>query len=114
MTFVEIEGNRYPATISGKLNDKDWNGRSSKSICLEMDYTTAKELFVDNINWAIIQPQGLDEEAQEEIFNNSEYSLAGPITDNRDGTITVKMGKMTAEEILVEFQNLMLMPDVEV
>lgn len=113
-TFVEINGHQYEATISGKINDKDWNNRSSKSIHLTMDIEEAKNLFVDNVNWSIVQPQGLEEDSQIEIFNNSEYCIAGPITDNRDGTVIVKMGKLTAEEILIEFQNLMDLPDKEV
>ena len=32
---------------------------------------------------------------QEAEWDNSEFCLAGDITDHRDGTITVKMGKLT-------------------
>ena len=35
-----------------------------------------------------------------ETYDNSAYSVAGPITDHRDGTVTVKMGKPTAAELL--------------
>ena len=35
-----------------------------------------------------------------EVYDNSDYSVAGPITDNRGGTGTIKMGKPTADELL--------------
>ena len=117
MTFIKINETLYPATINGKMADRDWDNRESKSITLEMDYETAKALFVDGVAWAIVQQSEvpvyqmdengeyvLDEngnpiqtgtEEQETEFDNSEYNLAGDLTDHRDGTITVKMGKLT-------------------
>lgn len=106
MTFVvKINDTLYPATISGRVSDNDWDKRESKSITLEMDYSTASKLFVDGLVWSIVQQNEVpvfDEndiqtgtEIQETVFDNSEYSLAGDITDHRDGTITVKMGKLT-------------------
>ena len=108
MTFVKINNKLYPATISGKVADKDWDNRESKSITLEMDCATAIKLFVDGLKWFIVQQNEvpvLDEngeqtgtEIKETEFDNSEFNLAGDITDHRDGTITVKMGKLTALE----------------
>jgi hypothetical protein len=79
-----------------------------------MKYEDAINIFVDDINWYIINEfedtvSELDEETGEnslktivktEIYDNSDYSLAGDIIDHRDGTITVKMGKLTAQEML--------------
>lgn len=31
-------------------------------------------------------------------WDNADYCVAGPITDHRDGTLTVKMGKYTQLE----------------
>lgn len=105
MTFVKINETLYPATISGRMQDKDWDNRESKAITLEMDYATAIGLFVDGLEWSIVQQNEvpvLDENGEqtgteilETEFDNSDYSLAGDITDHRDGTITVKMGKLT-------------------
>lgn len=112
-TYIEVNGNRYKANITGRLNDKDWDKRASKAIQLEMSYDEAVTIFVDDIKWNIIQEievQNLiiDDEGketfviniEEEVYDNSEYNIAGAITDNRDGTLVVKMGKMTAEELL--------------
>ena len=117
MTFVKINNTLYPATVSGRVSDNEWDKRESKSITLEIDYATAKSLFVDGAEWSIVQQHEvpvyerdenggyvLDEageviqlstEVQETEFDNSEYNIAGDITDHRDGTITVKMGKLT-------------------
>ena len=117
MVFVKINETLYPATISGRIQDKDWDNRASKAITLEMDYATANDLFVDGLTWSIVQQEEvpvfgqnesgepvLDEngkpvqtgtEMQEIEFDNSEYNIAGDLTDHRDGTITAKMGKLT-------------------
>lgn len=110
MIYVKINGTEYPATVNGKLVDRDWDNRDSKAITLELDYTTAMSLFVDNLAWSIVQrdtypeydennqPTGKTVEQVQE-FDNSDYCIAGPITDNRNGTITAKMGRKTELEI---------------
>ena len=95
MTFVKINNKLYPATVSGRMQDKDWDNRESKAITLEMGYATAVKLFVDGLAWSIVQREEIDGETHETEFDNSEYNIAGDITDHRDGTITVKMGKLT-------------------
>lgn len=117
MTFVKINETLYPATINGRVQDNDWDKRESKSITLEMDYATAMELFVDGLAWSIVQhnevptyqvdengkavldengnPIQIGTEVQETEFDNSEYNIAGDLTDHRDGRITAKMGKLT-------------------
>lgn len=112
-TYIEINGTRYPASITGRLNDKDWGNRESKAIKIEMTYADALANFIDNISWNIIQENEIqheiiDEEGnstfktviEEETYDNSDYCIAGDIIDHRDGTVTVKMGKPTAEELL--------------
>jgi hypothetical protein len=115
MTYIKIGETLCPATISGVLNDRSWGGRDSKAITLEMDYATALALFVDDLDWSIVfQPDSYpDPETGEtvtpeaEIYDNSGYSVAGPITDNRDGTVTVKMGKPTDAEMLAELMEVL-------
>lgn len=99
MTFVKINETLYPATVSGKVADKDWDNRNSKAITLEMDYATAIALFVDGLAWSIVHREEVETEngveTQETEFDNSAYNLAGDLTDHRDGTITVKVGMLT-------------------
>lgn len=113
-TYVKIGENQYEASITGRINDKDWDNRSSKAITVEMSYADAIKMFNDDIEWFILQDveetmEEVNEETGEviyrtvintESYDNSEYSVAGSITDNRDGTITAKMGKVTAEELI--------------
>lgn len=134
-TYVKINNMQYPATITGRLNDGEWNDRASKSIHLEMTYADAINLFHNDVEWFILYDQSVIVEVDDgegkthketkieiETHDNSEYSIAGDIIDHRDGTITVKMGMPTAEEQLfemaniaanLEYQNLLTMNDME-
>ena len=107
MQKVKINEQEYPATIIGTKRDTDWGNRKSKAITLEMSYATAIETFGDDVPWSILYqgPDYYDPELQQNVtpeveeYDNSDYCMAGDVTDHRDGTITVKMGKPTAEEI---------------
>lgn len=111
MIFVKINETLYPAQIIGKLVDRDWDSRASKAITVEMEHELAASLFVDSAPWAIVErvesvTYVTDEngDMHEEVttqdieYDNSEYSIAGQIVDHRDGTLTVKMGKLTELE----------------
>lgn len=109
MIYFKANNTEYPANIAGKVADRDWDGRASKSIMLEIEYTAASQLFVDGLSWSIVQrdtvpvydkdgnPTGETEEQVQE-WDNSDYNVAGSITDNRNGTCTCKMGKKTQLE----------------
>ena len=103
MTYIEIAGKRYPASIQGRQRDPEWDNRQSKAITLEMTYEEAMSTFVDGLAWNIVYA----DDEQTETYDNSEYDVAGPVTDNRDGTVTVKMGVLTAEEALAELQEVL-------
>ena len=109
-TYIKINSGDilYPAVITGRRAEKEWDNRETKAITLEMDYATANKLFIDSVIWSIVMEhpveiKEIDSEGntttktiiETEEFDNSEYSLAGDITDHRDGTLTVKMGKLT-------------------
>ena len=94
--YVKVNDTIYPASITGRMNDKDWNNRESKAIKLEMTYDEAVKIFIDDVEWYIVEKDN----DNIETYDNSDFSIAGDIIDHRDGTITVKMGKPTAEEIL--------------
>ncbi len=120
MTYIKINNTKYPATVNGKMSDTAWDGRASKAITLDTDYATASALFVDGVAWSIVQeqevpvyemdengqavldidgdPKQIGTETQETEFDNSDYCLAGDITDHRDGRITIKMGALTEVE----------------
>lgn len=109
MTYVKMNGTCYPAEVSGRMSDRDWDGRESKSITLEMDCDTASALFADGAAWSIVErtevelyedgEDGLPVRSGSEIrdteWDNSEFSIRGDLTVHVDGTCTVKMGKPT-------------------
>ena len=105
MTYEKINGTTYPAVINGKHIDREWNDRESKTITIEMAYADAIALFVNGLVWSILMDVEQEQEdgsivTVQEEYDNSEYSMAGSITDNRDGTLAVKMGKPTQIETL--------------
>ena len=107
--YIKVNNTEYPAAVSGVYNDRTWNGRDTKTITLTMEYTAASQLFVDGLSWSIVQrdtvpvydkdgnPTGETKEQVQE-WDNSDYNVAGSITDNRNGTCTCKMGKKTQLE----------------
>lgn len=107
--YIKVNNTEYPAIITGDHKDRTWGEREVKNICLTMTATDAAALLPDNTPWSIVQRDTVpkyDEDGQptgetEEVVNewdNSMYSLSGAITDHRDGTVTVKMGKPTETE----------------
>ena len=106
-TNVVINGTSYAADIQGTKRDGAWGNRESKSITLPMDYATAAATFVDDVPWSILYqgPDYFDPETQKTVtppveeYDNSDFSILGDIIVHRDGTVTVKMGKPTAEEL---------------
>ena len=113
MIYFKTNNTEYPASIAGKVADRNWGNRESKAVTLEMAHAQATQIFVDGLVWSIVQrdtvpvygedgnPTGETTEQVQE-WDNSDYCVAGPITDNRDGTITAKMGKRTELELLRE------------
>ena len=104
MTYFKTNDTEYPASIAGKMTDRDWGNRESKAVTLEMTYAEASQLFVDGLSWSIVQREAEGSETTEQEWDNSDYCVAGAITDNRDGTITAKMGKKTASDVLAELE----------
>ncbi len=110
--YIKVNNTEYPAAVSGANNDRTWDGRDTKTITLTMSHDEAAALLPDNTPWSIVQRETvdvLDEQGKptgetKEVVNeydNSEYSLAGDITDHRDGTVSIKMGKPTEAETAV-------------
>ena len=74
-----------------------------------MDYAMMAITLVYDVPWFILflyqGPDYYDPELQQmvtpevEEYDNSDYCMAGDVTVHRDGTVTVKMGKPTAEEL---------------
>lgn len=108
--YIKVNNTEYPATVNGNRTDRNWNGRDTKTIYLTMSHDEAAALLPDNTPWSIVlretvdvldeqdQPTGETKEVVNE-YDNSEYSLSGAITDHRDGTVSIKMGRPTESEL---------------
>ena len=108
---IMINTTEYPIiSCDGVLKNNQWDRRDTKAITLKMTHAQAVSLFVDGLAWSIKQintypvfddkgqPTG-ETKTETQTFDNSDYCVAGSITDNRDGTVTVMMGKKTELEI---------------
>lgn len=98
MTYIRVGEKMYPATIVGRVGDNTWDGRESKSITLTMSHDEVAALLPDGTPWSIVQRTPAPDESgteNENEWDNSAFSLSGDITDHRDGTVTIKMGKPT-------------------
>ena len=119
MIYVKVNGTLYPATIDGQMQDYTWDNREAKTITMQGTYDEIVGLFKDGTPWSIVMKETvqkrnedgspvLDEagnpvtEEQTSEWDNSEFSMSGPITDNRDGTVSIKMGKPTDLEDAME------------
>ena len=75
MPYIKINDTLYPATVSGKMQDREWDNRESKAITLTMTYATANALFVDGLAWSIVQQ---DEVPAYQKDENGELALMVP------------------------------------
>lgn len=109
--FIKVNGQEYPATLIYNYKDRDWDMRETQTVHLTMSHDEAAALLPSGTPWSIVMRETVDKLDEngmltgqtEEVVNeydNSDYSLAGEITDYRDGTVSIKMGKPTEAEML--------------
>lgn len=107
--FIKVNGQEYPATCAYNYKDRNWDMRETQTVHLTMPYEQAVALLTTSTPWFNVtreQRDVLDENGMltgqtEEVVTEedmSAYSLAGDITDHRDGTVSIKMGKPTEAE----------------
>lgn len=71
------------------------------SLTIEATYAEAAAEFTDGAIFSVVD----DSVTPSEEFEYTDHTMAGAITDNRDGTVTVKMGKAnTAEQDALDAQ----------
>lgn len=107
--FIKVGGQEYPATLIYNYKDRNWDMRETQTVQLTMPYAQAASLLTTGTPWFNVfretvdkldndgNPTGQTEEVVTEE-DMSAYSLAGEITDYRDGTVSIKMGKPTETE----------------
>lgn len=108
-TYIKVNNTEYLAEINGNPKDRTWGERDTKSITLTMTTAEVVALLPSGTPWSIVQRETVDKldndgnptgETKEVVneWDNSAYSLSGAITDHRDGTVSIKMGKPTETE----------------
>lgn len=107
--FIKVAGQEYPATCIYNYKDRNWDMRETQTVHLTMPYAQAAALLPSGTPWSNVfretkdkldndgNPTGKTEEVVTEE-DMSAYSLSGAITDHRDGTVSIKMGKPTETE----------------
>lgn len=110
--FIKVNGQEYPATCIYNYKDRNWDMRETQTVRLTMPYAQAAALLPSGTPWSNVfretkdkldndgNPTGKTEEVVTEE-DMSAYSLSGAITDHRDGTVSIKMGKPTETESAV-------------
>ena len=94
--MIKFSDGKTVETLSVSKSDGDWDGtvrNIAVIITTGIDVAQAVNLFKDGAVWSVV-----DGESEDKSWNT--YTKAGSITDNRDGTLVVKM----AEEQSVESQ----------
>ena len=120
-TMIKVGGTLYPTvSLRGVKPDAAWDGRHSIAVRLRMSYAAAAALLTDGVAWSVVQRTEhqapklaedgtpvvgedgapvMETVTQDTETDYSAWSLSGDITDHRDGTVTVKMGKPTELEV---------------
>lgn len=108
--FIKVNGQEYPAKVIYLYKDRNWDMRETQTVHLSMPYAQAAALLPSGTPWSIVMRETVDKldndgnptgQTEEVVTEEdmSAYSLAGEITDYRDGTVSIKMGKKTELEI---------------
>ena len=95
---IKINNVLLEGVVQSRLEDVAWDGRESKAITFAGTYAEAVALFTNDVNWSVISD---GPEAGSTVETDmSDFALAGPVTDNRNGTMTARMGKYLQSEII--------------
>lgn len=92
---LRINEKEFPL-LSARAATEELKGfrRDVISLTITATYQEAAAAFTDGSTFTVID----DSVTPAEEFAYTDHTLAGPITDHRDGTVTVKMGKANTAE----------------
>lgn len=89
---IKVNNKTYPASsVYGRTEALAGFNRDVITMILEGTYADVSADFISGAMFTVV-----DDNGGEYTYDN--YGVAGPITDNRDGTCTVKMGKDNTSE----------------
>ena len=99
---VSINNATFPL-LSARAATEELKGfrRDVISLTITATYQDVASAFTDGSTFTVVD----DSVTPVEEFEYTDHTMAGPITDHRDGTVTVKMGKAnTAEQDALDAQ----------
>lgn len=101
MFYLKVKDKLYPATFTGKMKDREWDDRPSKTITLSLPYEEVKDVLTDDTPWSIYEKivekrVKIDPETGMEMFEEGEVVL----TDEGD-IVYDDEGNMVHEQIPV-------------
>lgn len=103
-TFLKANNTETPCEAAEHYRDSAW-GRPTCTVTIKASAAEIAALLPNNAPWSLIEREDvLDElgaptgQTVDHERDMSEYSLSGDITDHRDGTVSIKMGKPTETE----------------
>ena len=103
-TFLKANNTETPCEAAEHYRDSAW-GRPTCTVTIKGSAAEIAALLPSNTPWSLIEREDvLDEsgaptgQTVDHERDMSEYSLSGDITDHRDGTVSIKMGKPTETE----------------
>lgn len=103
-TYLKANNTETPCEAAEHYRDSAW-GRPTCTVTIKASTAEIAALLPNNAPWSLIEREdALDENGMltgqtvDHERDMSEYSLSGDITDHRDGTVSIKMGKPTEAE----------------
>lgn len=103
-TYLKANNTETPCEAAEHYRDSAW-GRPTCTVTIEGSAAEIAALLPSNAPWSLIEREDvLDElgaptgQTVDHEHDMSEYNLSGDITDHRDGTVSIKMGKPTESE----------------
>lgn len=103
-TILKANNTEMPCEAAEHYRDSAW-GRPTCTVTIKASAAEIAALLPNNAPWSLIEredalnesgmPTGQTVDHERDM---SEYSLSGDITDHRDGTVSIKMGKPTETE----------------
>lgn len=103
-TYLKANNTETPCEAAEHYRDSAW-GRPTCTVTIKASAAEIAALLPNNAPWSLIEREdALDESGMptgqtvDHERDMSEYSLSGDITDHRDGTVSIKMGKLTETE----------------
>lgn len=103
-TFLKANNTETPCEAAEHYRDSAW-GRPTCTVTIKASTAEIAALLPNNAPWSLIEredvlnengaPTGQTVDHERDM---SDYSLSGDITDHRDGTVSIKMGKPTEKE----------------